>query len=126
MNTKTAGIIFNPVKSQAKGKDEIKKLIEESVKNGITHFICSPASEAEIFAAEYILSRNLPGLYLECVIPFEEVATVWSEPLRNRFFEVMKKCDKETLLQIAYSDDCILKKNEYISSNANLDIPLNK
>lgn len=126
MNSKTAGIVFDPAKSKAKDEKKVKDLIEEAIKSGITRFICSPSSEAEVTPAEYIESRSNGKLFLECIIPFEDVAAVWDEELRDRFFLVMEKCGKETLLRTRYSDDAIRNKNEYISSHSNFVISLNE
>ena len=51
---------------------------------------------AETAAAELALS--LRGASLECVIPFEEQAALWSEEERDRYFSVIEQSNKETLV----------------------------
>ena len=42
----------------------------------------------------------------------------WSEALRDRYFDIASKCDKETLLQQRYTPDCMHKRNRYMVDQA--------
>lgn len=63
-----------------------------------TLWLMSPMNRGfETMAAE--LSLRLGGnIKLECVIPFEEQAKDWSEPERDRYFDIIENCEKETML----------------------------
>lgn len=126
MKLRKIGIVFDPAKTKAKSSTDVQALIEKCIGSGVQEFLCGPASAAEISTAEYILSQKQSGVSLECVIPFEDVAAVWDEDLRDRFFEIMEKCEKETLLRTRYSDDAIFNKNEYITLNTDMTISLNE
>ena len=76
-------------------RDEIIRQIEE---NGVTHFITGMAIGVDMFAAE--------------------IAEKWSEALRDRYFDIASKCDKETLLQQRYTPDCMHKRNRYMVDQA--------
>ena len=58
------------------------------------------------------------GITLECAIPCETQAEKWSEALRDRYFDIASKCDKETLLQQRYTPDCMHKRNRYMVDQA--------
>ena len=45
-------------------------------------------------------------------------AEKWSEALRDRYFDIASKCDKETLLQQRYTPDCMHKRNRYMVDQA--------
>lgn len=77
-------------------RDEIIRQIEE---NGVTHFITGMAIGVDMFAAEIVLGLKSAynGITLECAIPCETQAEKWSEALRDRYFDIASKCDKETL-----------------------------
>lgn len=38
--------------------------------------------------------------------------------MRDRYFGIVSKCDKETLLQNHYTNDCMQKRNEYMVDNS--------
>ena len=78
-------------------RDEIIRQIEE---NGVTHFITGMAIGVDMFAAEIVLGLK------------------WSEALRDRYFDIASKCDKETLLQQRYTPDCMHKRNRYMVDQA--------
>lgn len=88
---------------------------------GVTHFI----SGVDLFLGQFIaeivleLKRDYPEVTLECVIPCEELAANWTIAQRDRYFSIVERCDKETLLQHHYSKDCIRKKKEYMVKQSN-------
>ena len=54
----------------------------------------------------------------KCAIACETQAEKWREALRNRYFDIASKCDKETLLQQRYTPDCMHKRNRYMVDQA--------
>ena len=44
----------------------------------------------------------------------------WSEALRDRYFDIASKCDKETLIQTHYTPDCMDKRNRYMVDHADV------
>ena len=125
-DTRQTAFTAGSAKTKAKSSTDVQALIEKCIGSGVQEFLCGPASAAEISTAEYILSLKQSGISLECVIPFEDVAAVWDEDLRDRFFGIVGKCEKETLLQTRYSDDAIFNKNEYITLKTDMTISLNE
>ena len=98
---------------KAQLKAEIIKLIEG---HGVTCYISGMAMGTDMYAAELVLElkEKYPQITLECAIPCESQAEKWSEPLRDRYFGIIERCDKETLLQTRYTPDCMQKRNEYM------------
>lgn len=76
----------------------------------------------DMYAAEIVLGlkASYPGITLESAIPCESQAAKWSEALRDRYFDIASKCDKETLIQTHYSPDCMDKRNRYMVDHADV------
>ena len=91
----------------------IVKLIEEE---GVTHFISGMAQGVDMYAAEIVLElkEQYPQITLECAIPYERQAVRWPAALRERYFSIAERCDKETMLQRQYTRDCMKKRNQYM------------
>lgn len=92
---------------------ELMRLI---VEEGMTYFLCDMKRGMGLSAAELLLRLRdkYPQITVECVIPFEEYAGGWAEPHRDRYFDIVARCDKETLLQTRYTPDCMQKQQQYM------------
>lgn len=102
-------------------KKSLKSIIKTFVESlNITCFIVSMDNEMEIIFAETVVEvkKTYSNIFLECVIPFENNNISWKEKLRDRYYDVMSKCDKETLLQQRYTDDYHKNKNKYLISKS--------
>ena len=88
---------------------------------GVAHFISGVDLGVGQFAAEIVLDlkRDYPEITLECVIPYEDQAAKWTIAQRDRYFSIMERCDKETLLQRHYTKDCMKKRKEYMVKQSN-------
>ena len=102
-------------------KAEIEKQITE---NGVSHFISGMAIGVDMFAAEIVLELKAayPYITLEAAIPCETQAIKWSEPFRNRYFDIVEKCDKETLIQKHYDPGCMNRRNRYMVDHSDIVI----
>ena len=105
--------------------DELKGRLEELIKNliekeSVTHFISGVALGVDTYAANIVLNlkAQYPGITLECAIPCETQAVKWNERDRDIYYDLLAKCDKETLLQQNYTSDCMQKRNEYMVDNS--------
>ena len=98
------------------------KIIEYIETEHVTHFISGMALGTDMYAAEIVLGlkASYPGITLESAIPCESQAAKWSEALRDRYFDIASKCDKETLIQTHYSPDCMDKRNRYMVDHADV------
>lgn len=93
--------------------EQTEKLITQY---GVTHFIVGMALGVDIYSAEIVLllKEKYPQITLECAIPCETQCEKWSEPMRDRYFDIVKSCDEETMLQRHYTKDCMQKRNQYM------------
>lgn len=104
-------------------KAELRNLIVQTIEQeNVTHFISGMALGIDTYAAEIVLDlkSQFPFITLECAIPCETQAAKWSERYRNRYFGIVERCDKETMLQRHYSSDCMQKRNRYMVEHADL------
>ncbi len=93
--------------------EQTEKLI---IQCGVTHFIVGMALGVDIYSAEIVLllKEKYPQITLECAIPCETQCEKWSEPMRDRYFDIVMSCDEETMLQRHYTKDCMQKRNQYM------------
>lgn len=105
--------------------DELNGKLEELIKNliekeGATHFISGVALGVDTYPANIVLNlkSQYTGITLECAIPCETQAVKCNERDRDIYYDVLAKCDKETLLQKNYTSDCMQKRNEYMVDNS--------
>ena len=100
--------------------DKTARLFHDRTGRLRQHFITGMAIGVDMFAAEIVLGLKSAynGITLECAFPCETQAEKWSEALRDRYFDIASKCDKETLLQQRYTPDCMHKRNRYMVDQA--------
>ncbi len=74
---------------------------------GVTEFL-SDMQGTGLYAAEMILEvqKTHPEVQLECLLPFEEQAVKWSEPLRDRYFYILEHCTHVSLFGKRYTETC--------------------
>lgn len=109
----------------SKMKNILERSIIELIKDyEVNHFISGMALGIDQYAAEIVLElkKQYPQITLECAIPCETQAIKWTESQRDRYFSIIKHCDKETLLQKQYTFDCMQKRNEYMVNNSSFII----
>ena len=102
-------------------KSRIKKAIVYLIENkNVKHFISGMALGVDMIAAEIVLDlkKKYPNITLECAIPCETQANKWTVKYRDRYFSIIEKSDKETLLQTHYTADCMHKRNRYMVDNS--------
>lgn len=98
-------------------KNRLRHEIERQItKNSVAHFISGMAIGTDMYAAELVLElkKQYPQITLEAAIPCRSQACKWSEPLRIRYRGILSLCDKKTLLQDAYTADCMQNRNRYM------------
>ena len=103
-------------------KEKLYDVAQALYLSGIRHYICGMARGCDFYFAEAVLQlrRDYPGVSLEAAIPCEEQARGWPEPDRSRYFKLVSACDYETLLQHAYTDNCMLRRNRYMVDHASV------
>lgn len=104
-------------RKQIKRKEQFELILH---RYPTAHLVVGVNSPQEVALAERVLAlkESAPELYVECVMANETVAADWDESLRDRFFFVMERCDKETMLQTHPSSDCMKRMEDYIKDGA--------
>lgn len=89
---------------------------------GIRHFICGMAKGCDIFFAEAILKLQMKydDITLEAAIPCETQTKGWNKAEKERYIDILSKCDYKTVLQKEYTRDCMLKRNRYMVKNSSV------
>ncbi len=106
-------------------KNRLKAEIERQItENQVSHFISGMALGVDTFAAEIVLvlKATYPHITLEAAIPCELQAKKWTVKDRNRYFALIERCDKETLVSTRYTPDCMHKRNHYMVDAADVVI----
>lgn len=94
-------------------RKEIERQITES---GVTAFISGMAIGVDMYAAEIVLELKAvyPELTLEAAVPCASQADKWSAAMQKRYRDILRRCDKTTLIQRDYDNDCMHKRNRYM------------
>lgn len=98
-------------------KQKIKEEIEKLINNDdIRYFISGMALGVDMLAAELIieLKKKYPDIELEAAIPCEVQYIKWSAAQKQRYFNILLKCDRKNILQKNYSPKCMLRRNRYM------------
>lgn len=101
-------------------KEALYDLVATLHEGGIRHFICGMAKGCDFYFCEAVirLRDEHPDITIEAALPCETQAVNWSEEDRDRYFYLVHQCDKETMLQHHYTDDCMINRNKYMVDNS--------
>jgi len=91
---------------------------------GFRHFMCGMARGCDIYFCEAVLTlRDIyPDVTIEAVIPCSEQADKWGAAWRERYFELVARCNRETLISMHYTRDCMHRRNRFMVDNSALII----
>lgn len=97
-------------------KDCLASAIEHAYAHGMRHFMCGMAQGADLYFCEAVLRfrDQHSDILLEAAIPCPEQACRWPVPQRDRWTRLVAQCDLETLLQPAYTPQCMARRNRYM------------
>lgn len=106
-----------------KMKEIIKMQICQLIENEYaTNFISGMAIGVDMICAEIVLElkKEYANITLECAIPCENQFDRWNESFKQRYYNILNECDKKTILQKDYTNDCMYKRNEYMVDNSDI------
>lgn len=103
-------------------KARLAEAVEQAYEQGVRHFLCGMARGADFYFCEAVLAlrQRHGGVTLEAVIPCEEQAARWGERDRERYFALVARCDRETVIQRHYDRGCMLRRNRYLVDHAEM------
>ena len=61
-----------------------------------------------------------PDVTLEAAIPCGTQPDRWTRAQRERYNRLLDRCSKVNVLQINYSPDCMMQRNQYMVDNSSL------
>ena len=97
-------------------KAELDQALERAYEAGFRHYISGMARGADLYFAEAVLklrSRH-PDVTLEAARPCETQADAWPASERQRYEEILNRCNYETLVQHTYDRWCMMRRNRYM------------
>lgn len=108
-------------------KEIIRQLFINAILNGYNNFISGVAMGFDTICAEIVieLKEKYPEVTLEIAIPYETYTVKWNDNDKERFFNIVAKCDKETMLQTRYTIDCNIKRNKYMIKKSDFIVVVN-
>ena len=89
---------------------------------GYTHFFSGMAKGFDMWAAEEVLSfqKNIPELFLTCVIPFSGQASGWTAEEQQRRANILERASSVVTLSEVYKRGCYFARNRYMIDRADL------
>ena len=89
--------------------------LEQLIKNGYTTFFCGMAEGFDLVALSLLveLKENYP-LYIEACVPFKGQEKNFSAEYRTMYRELIKSCDRVTVLFDGYKNGCFLVRDRYM------------
>jgi uncharacterized phage-like protein YoqJ len=100
-------------------KDKLIELIEEENVRG---FISGMAMGVDTICAEIVLElkERYNGVTLEAAVPHKEQSYLWPQRYRDRYRELLEKCDSVYLACEEFGDDCMERRNRYMVDKCDL------
>jgi len=103
-------------------KEEIIREVRKQIAEGTRQFICGMARGCDHYFAEAVLCLQDEGasVKLEAAVPYEGQAEHWSQEQRDRYYAILARCDKVTVLQTNYDSQCMFARNRYMVDCADM------
>ena len=97
-------------------KTVLGRRIAEAAAAGCGTFLCGMARGADTYFAEAVLALRDGGLdlRLEALVPCPSQAGGWPAADRDRWTRLLAACDAVTVLEPAYTPDCMLRRNRVL------------
>lgn len=100
--------------------------IENAISEGYDTFIFGACYGFDLICAEQILKRKQivrhtdpSSINLIAVVPFEDQAARWKEQDRDKYFNILSKCEDVITLNKQYKSGCYHERNRYMVDNSN-------
>lgn len=99
--------------------------IDKAIFEGYDTFIFGACYGFDLLCAEQVLLRkkiiqykNPVNIKLIAAVPFEEQAAKWNEQDREKYFNILSKCDDVVILNKHYRTGCYHERNRYMVDNS--------
>ena len=86
-------------------KERIADAVLLAYQEGYRHFLCGMAQGCDLYFCEAVLAlrERYPEVTVEAAIPCPTQADAWPEAERDRYRELVARCDMETMVSDTYS-----------------------
>lgn len=103
-------------------KCELARQLEALYAAGYRHFICGMALGCDMYFADAVTAlRSVHAdVTLEAAIPCGSQPDRWNRAQRERYNALIDACSKVTVLQIDYSPECMMRRNEYMVDHSSM------
>ena len=134
METKLKTICFSGHRTEKlpKGKNEFNLMkqnlmyeIHKATSEGYDTFMFGACYGFDLICAQQILMRKQvirhtdpTNIKLIAVVPFEDQAAKWKEQDRDKYFDILSKCDHVIILNKHYKSGCYHERNRYMVDNS--------
>ena len=103
-------------------KARLTRAVAEAYDRGYRHFLCGMAQGCDLYFCEAVLAlrERYPEVTVEAAIPGPTQADAWPEAERDRYRELVARCDMETMVSDTYSSTCMQRRDRYMVDHAML------
>lgn len=103
-------------------KVSMREQISQLAARGVTTFLTGMALGVETWGAEIVLElkEKDPRLKLVAVLPCETQANKWTERQRERYFDILARCDEAVYVRRRYRASCMLERNRYLVEHSEI------
>lgn len=93
--------------------------IRRVIGKGVTDFYCGMAMGFDMLAAEAVLSlkREFPEIRLIACVPCPNQSRFFSQENKDKYEEILAKCDEVRVLHDHYFRGCMLVRDRYMVDN---------
>lgn len=114
------------IKQYVNFENSLNQNILKLISRGCYTFYSGMAMGFDIIAAENVLlakkAYKKASIKLICAIPFIEQSSSYTPQWRERYEEVLTKCDEVVLTSDVYFKGCYAKRNEFMVDNSDFVI----
>ncbi len=103
-------------------KQELGRVLEAVYGRGFRHFLCGMAQGSDLMFGKAVLSlrQRYPDVKLEAAVPYPGQADEWDEAQRERYRNLLERCEIETVVQHGYTQVCMHRRNRYMVERSSL------
>lgn len=103
-------------------KEQISATLDGIYESGYRHFICGMAIGCDTYFAEAVLAlkQQHDDVTLEAAIPCDDQSDKWNRSQREKYADLISRCDLVTYVSHVYSPGCMMKRNEYMIDASSL------
>ncbi len=103
-------------------KRRITDAVEAAYEEGYRHFLCGMARGCDLYFCEIALALRArhPEVLVEAAIPCPTQADRWPPADRERYEDLLSRCDLQTMVSERYTPFCMQRRDRYMVDHASL------